>query len=210
MTATAPTREYVLVEVIHEGEQPQALGEQAGADGAFSYTNRFAAIPAQVALRAAAHYAQTADQRRADRHGDRPAQRGDLYRRVRAGEGALPLGPQRLPRRGRLLLDPGRPGMGRSRLGRHVPAAGGAGGDGRVRRGRSRPAHHRRTCLRRRQHAPVHPSPGEDQEHHQVRFRGRQRLQTKSASKTRAAAKRSSSTPRRISTRPWRTTWRPG
>ncbi len=42
-------QEYVLVEVVHEGRQPQVLGEQAGADSAFSYANRFTAIPAEVA-----------------------------------------------------------------------------------------------------------------------------------------------------------------
>ncbi len=42
-------QEYVLAEVVHEGHQPQVLGEQAGANSAFSYANRFTAIPAQVA-----------------------------------------------------------------------------------------------------------------------------------------------------------------
>ena len=42
-------QEYVLVEVVHEGHQPQVLGEQAGDESAFSYANRFTAIPAEVA-----------------------------------------------------------------------------------------------------------------------------------------------------------------
>ncbi|MEJ2039280.1 MAG: type VI secretion system tip protein TssI/VgrG [Desulfosarcinaceae bacterium] len=41
-------QEYALVEVVHEGKQPQVLGEQSAGDSGFSYINRFTAIPARV------------------------------------------------------------------------------------------------------------------------------------------------------------------
>lgn len=43
-------REYLLVEVIHRGEQPGAI-EEVAAGGGFEYTNRFTGIPSSVVFR---------------------------------------------------------------------------------------------------------------------------------------------------------------
>ncbi len=43
-------QEYLLVEVLHEGSQPQVLEELSGGNG-FSYSNQFLGIPSSVTLR---------------------------------------------------------------------------------------------------------------------------------------------------------------
>jgi type VI secretion system secreted protein VgrG len=44
-------QEYLLVEVVHTGSQPQVLKEQAVSGGPFSYSNDFLGIPSSVTLR---------------------------------------------------------------------------------------------------------------------------------------------------------------
>ena len=44
-------QEYLLVEVVHTGSQPQVLEEQAGTDLGTQYSNQFLAIPSSVTIR---------------------------------------------------------------------------------------------------------------------------------------------------------------
>ena len=47
----AANQDYLLVEVIHAGAQPQVLGERSAAGKGTSYTNRFTVIPSAVVVR---------------------------------------------------------------------------------------------------------------------------------------------------------------
>ena len=120
------------------------------------YENRFTCMPAARPVPPAAHDAAAGHPGRADRGRRRRRGRGDLHRRVRPREGAVPLGPRGQERREQLVLDPRRRRPGPARAGaRSSHPAHRPGGDRRLPRGRPRPADHHRPRLQRRADAAL-------------------------------------------------------
>ena len=152
-------KQYVLTQVVHEAMQKLGASERSG--GEANYRNQFTCIPFDVPFRPLQEYAEAGDPGDADRDRVGPGRRGDLHRRVRPGEGAVPLGPARQEGREHLLLDPRGAGLGRAELGRHAHPAHRPGGDRRLPGGRPGPAHHHRARLQWREHGPLIALPAE-------------------------------------------------
>ena len=82
--------------------------QRGAGGGAEPYLCTLEAISARLPFRPARLTPPALRARPADRDRHRPGGRGDLHRRARPGEGAVPLGPRGQARRGQLLLAPGR------------------------------------------------------------------------------------------------------
>ena len=90
---------YVLTSVEHSAQSPNPGGN-------VMYTNRFTCIPDAFPFRPSRRTPQPTIPGHADGLRHRPGGGGDLHRRVRAGEGAVPLGPRREEGRALVGLDP--------------------------------------------------------------------------------------------------------
>ena len=106
-------QEYLLVDVLHTGSQPQSLQEEGGSGRGASYSNDFLCIPSSITLKPERISPRPVVEGCPDRHRRRTGGRGDLYRRTREGEGPVPLGPGGEAGREELLLDSGEPDDGR-------------------------------------------------------------------------------------------------
>ena len=177
MRHEAPSEEnkaYMIVDIQHSANDNSHLAS----GGETFYQNSFSCIPDKVVYRPERVTPQAADPRAADRGGRRPVRRGDLSRRVRPGEGAVPLGPLRQEGREQLLLDARLADPCRQELWRDPYPAHRRGGDRRIPRGRPRPADHHRPRLQRRGDAALRPARQQGHQRHEVeQHAGRRRLQ---------------------------------
>ena len=116
--------------------------------------------PLRGPLPARADHSQAGGRGPPDRHRGRG--RRHRPRRVRPGQGRVPLGPGQ----DGLVLGAGLPELGRLELGGHLHPPRGPRGDRGLPGGRPRPADHHGPGLQRRQHAPRGPPRGQAPEHH--------------------------------------------
>ena len=163
---------YLLMRVEHEAVDESYRSDQPDT-GAFTYENRFTCIPETLRYRPQRVDRGAGDRGHADGHRGRPPGRRNLGRQVWPGEDSVSLGPRRENERRQFLLGARSPGVGWQRLGRILLAPHRNGGCGELRRGRSRPATHRRMRVQCGQHAPVHAPFAEEDRRHQIEERER-------------------------------------
>ena len=113
--------EYVVVEVVHSGQQPETPGSREALGNL--YRNSFKCMPAKVPFRPrrTTPVPHIAGLQTATVVG--PGGRGNPHGRARAHQGAVPLGPGGPAGRQGLVLGARGAGVGRPGVGRAVPAA---------------------------------------------------------------------------------------